>query len=87
MKLFSSPVESAHDRADGNVEDLGDLGVGETLHIGQQNRDAVVVGQVFHRLFHLVIDEQPGQLVLDAAAEPAGVGSQPPVEVQILHRP
>src|SRR5919202_5289352 len=37
LKQLSSAMQAAHHRSDGDVEDIGDLLVGEALHVGQEH--------------------------------------------------
>src|SRR5690606_23353658 len=46
LQRLSSPVQPAHHGADGDVEDLGDLLVGEALDVGQQDGHAEVLREV-----------------------------------------
>src|SRR5438876_2056075 len=77
----SSAVQSAHHRTDGDVEDLGDLLVGETLDVGEEHGHAELLGQLLDRLLHLTLRQVVEQLVLGAA--PGGRPLEPaevPVE-------
>src|SRR5580765_7963375 len=67
LQAFSSPVEPRHHRADGDVEDLGDLLVREVLDVGEQDGQAEVLREVFQRPLDLVVGEQIEQRVLGAA--------------------
>ena len=79
-------MESAHHRSDGNVEDLGDLLVGETFHVGKHDGHAELLGNGLERLFHLGVGDALEHLGLRAAP---GHGrfqaSEPAVEVEVLH--
>src|SRR5919106_4842148 len=67
LERLSSPMETTHHRTNRDVEDLGDLLVGEPLDVGQQHRHAEVLGQRLQRLLHLGVGEPLEQLVLGAA--------------------
>src|SRR5438045_4123572 len=67
LERLSSTMEPAHHRADGNVEDLGDLLVGEALDVGEQHGHAKRLRQRLQRLLHLGVGEEVENLLLGAA--------------------
>src|SRR3954447_151316 len=85
LQRLSSAMQPTHHRAYRDVEDLGDLFVGETLHIGQQHGHAELLGQGLERLFDVGLGEVVEHLLLGAAAgggclQPA----QAAVQVQVF---
>ncbi len=78
-------MEPGHDGTDGDVHDLGDLLVGETLHIGQQHREAEVLGQVLDGSLDVRFHEALQYLLLGASGRAARFGTaEPLVQVEIL---
>ena len=69
LHRLSSPVQAGHHGTDRNVEHLGDLLVGESLHVGEQHGQAERLGQVVERLLDVVVGDQVEELVL---GRPAG---------------
>src|SRR5437763_2620171 len=62
----SSAMEPTHHRADGNVENFGDLLVGEAFHVSQQHGDPELLGERVEGLFDLALREVLENLVLRA---------------------
>ena len=78
-------MESGHHGTDRNVEHLGDLLVGEALHIGEQHGQTERLRKVVERLLDVVIGDQVEQLVLGRTARRRGLDrSDPAVQVEIL---
>src|SRR3954468_3343790 len=85
LQRLSSAMQSTHHRAYRDVEDLGDLFVGETFHVSQQHGHPELLGQRLHRLFDIGLGEVVEHLFLGAATgrgrlQPA----QAAVEIQVL---
>src|SRR5205807_5812520 len=76
----SSAMEPAHDGADRNIENLGDLLVGEAFHVAEQNGDSELLGQCVERLFDLALGEVLEHLLLGALA---GGGPLQPAQASI----
>src|SRR5262245_20145404 len=85
LERLSSPMETTHDRSDRDVEDLGDLFVGESLHVRQQHGHPEVLRQRLQRLLHLCVGEPLEELLLGAAAGHRGLEApDPPIEIEVL---
>ncbi len=85
LQPFSSPVEPTHHGADRDLEDLGDLLVGEALDVGEEHGHPELLRQVLERLLHLRVGEPLEQLVLCASTGQSGLeAAEPAVHVQIL---
>src|ERR687896_347332 len=53
----SSPMQARHHRAHGDVEDLGDLLVGEPLHVRQEDGQAELLRQGRQRVLDVLVGE------------------------------
>src|SRR5215204_4334328 len=81
----SSAMEAAHDGSDGDVEDLGDLLVGEALDVGQQDGQSELLGQGLDGLPDLALGQDVEELVLGAPAGPGPLeAAEAAVEVEVL---
>src|SRR5947209_17864444 len=58
LQRLSSAVQTAHDRTDRDVEDVGDLLVREPLDVGEQHGEAEVLRERLDRFLHLGLGEQ-----------------------------
>src|SRR4051794_39121993 len=86
LERLSSTVQPTHHRADGNVEDLGDLLVREPLDIGQQHRHPKLLRQRLDRLLHLGVGDVVEHLLLGAVTGGGGLEApEPAVQVEVLH--
>ena len=63
-KLLATTVQTAHHRADRDLEDVRDLLVGELLEVCQQDHDAVVLGELLDGVADLVSEDLAVELVL-----------------------
>ena len=76
VKLFleetTTSIEPAHDGAHGTFHDVGDLLVGKSFDVAENDRKAKVGGQRFQRLFdrfgHALLDEQLFRSLLSLGA-------------------
>src|SRR5690242_11761382 len=57
LQLSSSAMDATHHGADGNVEDLGDLLVGEALDVGEDHGHPELLRQRLEGLLDLVVGE------------------------------
>src|SRR6476661_3679314 len=60
----AAAVQAAHHGADRNVQDLGDLLVGEPFEVGQQHHHPVIRRQLVERLLHVLVEHILEQLLL-----------------------
>ena len=78
-------MDATHHGSDGNIEDLGDLLVGETLDIGQDHGHPELLRDRLERLLHLVVGERVERFGLGGTL---GVGrlepAQPAEDVEVL---
>jgi hypothetical protein len=78
-------MQPTHDRTDGNIQDFGDLFVGESLHVRQQYGHAEVLRQRLERFLHLGVGEPLEQLVLGAPTRHRRLeAADAAVEVEVL---
>lgn len=56
-QLAAAAVESGHDRSYGGVHDLGNLLVGETLDVGEVDRQAPVLAQLVEGRLDLLVGQ------------------------------
>ena len=55
LQRLSSAMQTTHHRTDRNLEDVGDLLVGETFDIGEEHGDAELLGQGFEGALHVFL--------------------------------
>src|SRR5687767_5887815 len=85
LQRLSSAMQSTHHGTDRDVEDLGDLLVGEALDVGQQDRHPEGLRQGLEGVLHLVVGEELEHRVLGALGDPGLVdAAEAPVEVEVL---
>src|SRR4051794_3424539 len=85
LQRLSSAMQPTHHGTDRDVEDVGDLLVGEALDIGEEDGQPEVLGQRLDRLLDLGLREEVHELVLGAAAGPRLLQpTQAPVQVEVL---
>ena len=84
LHRLSSPVEAGHHRADRDVEDLGDLLVGEPLDVGQQTARRNCSGRSSRAGF--TSSSVNRSISSSSALRLASLleGADPPVEVEVL---
>ena len=87
LKGLSSPVQPRHDGTDRDVEDVGDLLVGETLQIGEEDRDAEVLRQFLHGLLDVRLDQPVEDPVFGGAGGLCRLlGADPAIEIEVFDR-
>jgi hypothetical protein len=77
-------MQPRHHGTDRDVEDLGDLLVREPLHVGEEDREPEVLGQVLEGLLDLVVGEQIEELLLGRQAAGRLERPEPTVQVEVL---
>src|SRR5439155_6194305 len=85
LQRSSSAMQTAHHGADRDIEDIGDLLVGEALDVGQQHSHAELLGEGLDGLLHLGVGEVGQHLLLRALADPRRLeATEAAVEVEVL---
>ena len=82
-QLLTGTIEPTHDRPDWRSHDLGDLLVGESLDIGQQNNLPELVGQPVESVKDLLVG-QPVQGFQFGGPKPIAVMGGRPRDLPVL---